>query len=1218
MKKLVLLFSLILHGTIFAQTQVPIGPQSNTFSSMVRGYHFTAPTSFTICGLYIPTDASTGVQNVAVVRFTAGAPPAFAATTNNFVQLFSQTNFAPNTMITCNIPVNAGDIIGVYGARGTGCDNSYDGVGFATTINGFGTNLYRSGMQACLYSTAMTNIWSEVNYNIGRIFMYYNCCTVPVVTATASQNPICSGTQVALLGGGATTYTWNPGGLTGATVNVTPTTTTSYTVTGTSAGCNGTATVTVNVNPNPTVTASSSPAAICNGSSATLTGAGASTYTWNPGGQTGTSISVSPGSTTTYSVSGTSAAGCVGNGTVQVTVNPTPVILPSSNSPVCSGGTLNLNAGVGVSFSWSGPNGFSSAVQQPTITNVTAANAGIYTVTVTDAAGCVGTGTVSVTVNPAGAIAAANSGPYCVGNTMSLSTIPATSYSWTGPNGFTSSNASPTLSNVQLTDAGTYSVTVITSGGCVSSGTTQVTVNPLPVASANGNSPLCVNQTLNLSASGGNGYSWTGPNGFSSSSSGPVINSITLAGSGTYSVTVTDANGCQTTATVPVVVNALPVVVSNGSTVCENQTINLTASGGTNYAWTGPSSFTSNLQNPTIANAAIGMSGVYAVTVTDANGCVSNGTATVTVNPLPTASAASNTPLCANQNVNLTSGGGSSYSWSGPNGFISNLQNPTIIAAGTTSTGTYSVIVTDVNGCQSNATVLVTVNPLPVATATSNGPVCQNQVLSFTGGGGISYAWTGPAGFSSTAQNPVLGAAALNASGTYSLTVIDGNGCISNATVAVVVNPNPNPVAASNSPVCLSQNLNLTSSGGGASYSWTGPGGFSSTLQNPSISNTNASMAGQYNVTVTSAAGCVGTASVMVNVNPPLNVNAAISLNTICNGSTTVLSASGGGGSGQVNYQWTSNPSGFVGTGTSFTVSPFQSTTYQVSITDNCGTPAATATVAVTVNPLPQLVISADNLSGCQPLTVNFTGTSGPSTVASCAWTFGDGNSSSTCNPSNTFVNSGNYTVNYSVVDVNGCSNSLNAQVNVFPIPQANFDYSPNPITIIDPEVSFSSTTIGSINQYVWTINGIILNGSNPSYIFPDPGTYPVQLLVVSNNGCTDSTVKNITVEEDFSVYIPNAFTPDGDGLNDVFTVKGIGIREFEMFIYDRWGNMIYSTKDINDGWNGRKRNEGDAEAEALMQDTYVYKVRVKNFKGLKKEFHGHVTIVKQLISFYF
>ena len=269
MKKILLFIVLLVFcNTGFSQTQISVGNQLNTFSGMIRGYHFTAPTNFTICGLEVPTTASNGLQTVRVVRFNAAAPPAFPGTTNNFVQLFSATN-QPNGIIPCNISITAGQIIGVYGVRGN-CVNTYGSPNFVTSILGFPTTLSRSGMQSCpTGGQPMANIWSETFYNIGRIWMYINCCAAP--TATASNNgPICAGGNLTLSANptpalplaGVYTYSWTgPNGFTSNQQNPTianPTAAASgtYTVTINSncGSVSASTQVTVNPSPNPTIT----------------------------------------------------------------------------------------------------------------------------------------------------------------------------------------------------------------------------------------------------------------------------------------------------------------------------------------------------------------------------------------------------------------------------------------------------------------------------------------------------------------------------------------------------------------------------------------------------------------------------------------------------------------------------------------------------------------------------------------------------------------------------------------------------------------------------------------------------------------------------------------------------------------------------------------------------------------------------------------------------
>ncbi|MCP9769031.1 hypothetical protein EGI22_14025, partial [Lacihabitans sp. LS3-19] len=277
------------------------------------------------------------------------------------------------------------------------------------------------------------------------------------------------------------------------------------------------------------------------------------------------------------------------------------------------------------------------------------------------------------------------------------------------------------------------------------------------------------------------------------------------------------------------------------ATVCEGQTANIgvSTSNGTSpysYSWTGPNSFTSTLQNPSISNVTSAEAGVYTVLVTDAATCFFTATASITVNALPVPNPGTNSPVCVGQNINLTSSGGISYQWTGPNGFSSNSQNPTINNAALNQSGNYAVTVTNALGCTASAQVAVSVNPLPTPAAGNDSPVCEGGTVNLNASGGTSYSWSGPDGFSSNSQNPQISNIALIAGGIYTVTVTDANGCTATAQTTVTVNPLPNPIAGNDSPVCEGGTVNLNASGG-TSYSWSGPDGFSSNSQNPQISN---------------------------------------------------------------------------------------------------------------------------------------------------------------------------------------------------------------------------------------------------------------------------------------------------------------------------------------------------------------------------------------------
>lgn len=277
--------------------------------------------------------------------------------------------------------------------------------------------------------------------------------------------------------------------------------------------------------------------------------------------------------------------------------------------------------------------------------------------------------------------------------------------------------------------------------GSINSTGVLLTVNAIPVPNPSNNSPLCAGSTLNLtSAAGFTSYAWTGVNSFTSNVQNPVIPSATTLATGTYQVVATNANGCTAMATTSVTIIAMPTATaSSNSPICIGATLTLTGGGGTSYAWTGVNSFTSTLQNPTIPTVTSLATGTYRVVVTN-NGCTATAITSVIVNPLPTVTASSNSPICSGGNVNLTSPSGfTSYIWTGVNPFTSNLQNPSILNATASSTGTYRVSITNSNGCTATATTSVIVNSIPATPTTQ-----ANTSIIF--GSSISLSATGCTG----------------------------------------------------------------------------------------------------------------------------------------------------------------------------------------------------------------------------------------------------------------------------------------------------------------------------------------------------------------------------------------------------------------------------------------------------------------------------------------
>lgn len=564
----------------------------------------------------------------------------------------------------------------------------------------------------------------------------------------------------------------------------------------------------------------------------------------------------------TYTI--TTLGTCVGTGTAsgKITVNPLPTAEAGLSAlPFCQGGTSDhLNGTVGGSATggiWSDGGIGGSFSPAATSLNATwtppAAYFGTATLTLTTTGGSCGTASDSKTqlVNPNATIAL-TSAPGSNVQVVCLNTaITNITYSIGGggtgagvtglPAGITGVYSAGvfTISGIPIA-TGTFSYTLTTTGTCTqATATGTIIVNPLPTATASNNGPVCAGTSLSLTGgvSGMIAYSWIGPNGFNSSLQSPLVSSsATTAMAGVYTLTVTNSNGCQRTATTTVTVLAAPVATAlNNGPVCAGSPLTLAGgpAGMTSYSWIGPNGFTSILQSPVVSlSATVAMAGVYTLTVRNSNGCQDTATTRVFVNALPVATAANNGPVCTGNPLILTGGpaGMTTYLWTGPGGYTSPLQSPIVSPAATlTMAGLYTLIVTDIRGCQNTASTTVVVNQSPVATALNNGPVCVGSPLILNGGppGLTTYAWTGPNSYTSTLMSPTVSpAATLSMAGVYTLTATNSVGCRDTATTRVYVYAMPVSNAGTGGTECdLNFVLNaIPSIGTGLWTTVTGPG----------------------------------------------------------------------------------------------------------------------------------------------------------------------------------------------------------------------------------------------------------------------------------------------------------------------------------------------------------------------------------------------------------
>jgi gliding motility-associated-like protein len=819
-----------------------------------------------------------------------------------------------------------------------------------------------------------------------------------------------------------------------------------------------------------------------------------------------------PGNGYRIRIEATNAHFISGDNGKNIRINPPAKPVAASNTPVCSGNNLLLTATTttgGVSYSWAGPNSFSSATQNPSIGNVQTSASGNYIVTVT-LGPCSSKDTETVVINPLPAkpVAASNS-PLCSGTTLSLSATSGTSgvsYSWTGPNSYTSSVQSPSITNAAVNASGDYVVTVTTGNGCSAKDTETVVVNLTPVKPvATSNTPLCSGNNINLSSAtstSGVSYSWTGPNSFSSATQNAVVNNAGVIASGNYIVTVT-LGLCSSADTEAVLVNLTPVkpVATSNSPLCSGNTLSLSATtttSGISYSWTGPNSFAATIQNNLIINPPVSSSGNYIVTVS-LNGCSSKDTEAVVVNLSPAKPvASSNTPVCTGGNINLTAvttTPGISYNWTGPGGFASTAQNPSIVNVSSSASGKYIVTVT-LGPCTSADTATVTVIP-PVTSPAggSNSPICERDTLfldAISTIPGVSYSWTGPNGFGSSAQNPFISNTSLAAAGTYYVSAVL-NGCPSPpaGTVVTIKAPPAVPKASSNSPVCEGDTLLLYANNiaSGVAPLWYGPAGFTASYKNPVIPHVKPSQGGLYTLSAIKDACSSLPDSILVIVKPlnkssfELNDNACLGERTELRPYYDVATLS--------SYSW------FFGG-----PSTLDSTIYQTYY---------------------------------------------------LSWT-----------------TIGKKTVRLTVVANNGCvSVPYEHIIDVHENPDARIEYvSDKDICTMD-DITLRATENKNFT-YTWTPEGYftIRNQSEVHAVVPHSGY--IFLNVKNEWDCAINDSVLINARNCCTVSLPDAFTPNGDGRNDKFRIITNGNQEISKFIVvNRWGEVVFETTNQGEGWDG-------------------------------------------------
>lgn len=1023
-------------------------------------------------------------------------------------------------------------------------------------------------------------------------------------------------------------------------------------------GCLDTIQKTFVVNTTPTVSAANQ--ILCFGDSVQLAASGASTYSWTPStGLSATNIYnpyAKPSSTISYVVTGTSLLGCSAKDTVTVNVNPIPTVTASGGTTLCSGGSTTLTAAGAATYSWSPSTGLSATTGASVTANPSTTTT--YTVTGTTALGCSDTAQVTIIVSPTLQLGLTPSLSICAGDSATLVATGAASYSWSPSTGLSASTGASVIAKPSSTT--TYTVTGV-SGACTDTINTTVSVIPLPTVSVSGTKQICYGSGTALTASGATSYSWTPASSLSASSGATVT--ATPTSTTTYTITGTQ-NGCSSATTATVTVNALPVVTASANTsICIGGSTTINAYGATNYSWTPSTGLSStSISSP---SASPSTTTNYVVTGTDANGCTDTAQVTVAVVAKPSINAGLNRSICPGDTVLLTASGGVSYVWT-PGGTLSCTTCASPIAKPSVTTR-YTVTGTAASGCSDTASVLVTVNPIPVLSISGTLAICANSGTTLSVSGAASYSWTPATGLSCTNCSSPTASPLVTTK--YYVTGTSSVGCVGRDSVTVTVNPLPIITTDTPRTACLNVPVQLNASGA-KTYAWSPAIGLSSTaIANPIAT---APFTITYKVIGTDRNGCSDSATTKITILPLPKIDAGLDTG-ICPLNTATISASGG-----LSYQWAPAASLSCDTCATTQASPKITTMYVVK---GLGTNGCYNADSVVVNVFPQPKVNA---GPDQTICFEQSAQLRVSGAASYVWSPAGSLSCASCIAP---IASPLSTTNYKVVgtDINGCHDSDEVQVVVIskgpisvdsggefcqgasirllasggdsytwsPSGSLSCDRCPDPIAkpdtttvyrvIIQQGKCFTDTlysrvivhpnptveagpdqniTLGSaakihttgtnISTYKWTPPLGLSCSDCPDPVASPPDNQTYTVTVSSNFGCTGFDTIRINVRCDGSqIWLPNTFTPNADGENDFFYPHGKGIKEIKRFrIYDRWGELIFDRmnmpiNDRNAGWDGTYKNQ------QLKPDVFVWVLNAVCSNGTPLEVKGDISLIR-------
>ncbi|MEO6166965.1 MAG: gliding motility-associated C-terminal domain-containing protein, partial [Chitinophagales bacterium] len=874
-----------------------------------------------------------------------------------------------------------------------------------------------------------------------------------------------------------------------------------------------------------------------------------------------------------YSV--TDSNNCKATDTMEINVFALPMIDAGNDTLICAEDSIQLQATGGINYSWSP----GASLSDPLISNPIAFPIFTthYTVTASDTNQCSNADSIWITIFSLVNVDAGVNDTICAGDTITLAATGGNDYFWMPAEGLSNNNISNPLAFPQVTTM--YTVTVNAGSTCPGKDSVLITVHPKPTIDASTDTSLCAGDSVQLFVSGAATYIWQPGDGLSNTAEDDpyAFPQITT----NYMVTGTDLNGCADTAAVLLTVISLPVIDAGTDTsICVGDTLQLMASGGASYTWT-PSVFLSedNIANPL---AFPDTTTTFIVIGTAESGCINTDSIQVFVLSPGMIDAGADTSLCKGDSIMLQASGGLEYSWSPATGLSDPLvANP---IASPNSSMVYTVTVGDGTSCFFSDTVVVQVNELPIVIASNDSSICPGDSLQLQAAGALFYSWN-PA---NSLSDPAVSNPVASPLGTTSYSVIgtDAQGCENLDTVIITLLPAPVVNAGIDTVVCIGDSIMLQASGG-ITYSWEP----SSNLTDAFISNPIAypNITTTYIVKVNDGGICFGYDTVLIIVHSLPIANAGED-QTVCAGNLVSLNASGG-----VEYIWTPSTSLSSSTVNNPVATAIESITYTVTVTDEnrC---IASDTIHLEVAP-PLLTNISSDTAICAGGSSLLNASGGSSYSLSPAATLNDAESPA---PVATPIETTTYTVMIS----DGICYADTLQVTVFvsiPFIDAGSD------ATITSGASFQFIVTASQGTYAWTPSENLTcpDCLNPAAAPVVTTTYTVS--VTDSLGCmaTDEVTLGVGCDLE-SVFIPNAFTPDKNGHNDVLFVRSTGLIDVTYFrIFDRWGKMIFESNDIGQGWDGTYKDQ------LMPPGVYLYTMQAKCGNEELIEKQGNVTLLK-------